>query len=312
MTQRPPASLSGAGGGRGEDMNATGEAPAFYRFADLEAPVALTGCADVLDAVRRLAPSWPIRPCDPGAATAAEASDPVISVQRLADGGYHIDCRATGESRSYDNLPYIVCALFADLMVAYGKAHPDLLMLHAGAVRIDGRLIAFPARSKTGKSTLTALLARRGATIWSDDVIPVDLSCGHALAFGITPRLRLPLPEALPAEDRHWIQSRIDLGHPKVGFIPCGDFLAPLGERAPITAFIELVRDDKAEPALAPARRADLLKLLILQNFGGPGEAVTLLGECARLVESRPCYRITHPGGDAALPLLFRMLESLP
>jgi hypothetical protein len=44
-------------------------------------------------------------------------------------------------------------------------------VLHASAVEIDGRAIAFVARSGTGKSTLAALACARGARFVTDDLL---------------------------------------------------------------------------------------------------------------------------------------------
>ena len=49
-----------------------------------------------------------------------------------------------------------------------------LLPLHASAVRIGGRAVAFAGRSGAGKSTLAAALYDRGYALVTDDICPVD------------------------------------------------------------------------------------------------------------------------------------------
>jgi len=46
----------------------------------------------------------------------------------------------------------------------------DLLVLHASAVRVDGRAVAFCGRPGMGKSTLAAWLAESGHALVSDDL----------------------------------------------------------------------------------------------------------------------------------------------
>ncbi len=48
------------------------------------------------------------------------------------------------------------------------------LFVHAGAVGWNGRAILLPGPSHSGKSSLVAELVRRGATYYSDDMVPLD------------------------------------------------------------------------------------------------------------------------------------------
>lgn len=70
--------------------------------------------------------------------------------------------------------------------------HRHLLPLHANAIEIDGRAVAFMGHSGAGKSTLAAWFADHGYRILSDDVCVVDFdSAGIAYARAGIPRLRL-------------------------------------------------------------------------------------------------------------------------
>jgi hypothetical protein len=67
-----------------------------------------------------------------------------------------------------------------------------LLPLHANAVEIQGRAIAFMGASGSGKSTLAAWFYDHGHAILADDVCVVDFdSSGNAQAHAGIPRLRL-------------------------------------------------------------------------------------------------------------------------
>ncbi len=66
-----------------------------------------------------------------------------------------------------------------------------LLPLHANAVEIGGRAIAFMGHSGAGKSTLAAWFHDRGFKILSDDVCVVRIEDGKVLAHAGLPRLRL-------------------------------------------------------------------------------------------------------------------------
>lgn len=56
----------------------------------------------------------------------------------------------------------------------------DFLPLHASAVAIDGRCVLFAGGSGTGKSTLAAVLARRGHTVVADDLCAISLDSDGA------------------------------------------------------------------------------------------------------------------------------------
>jgi hypothetical protein len=55
-------------------------------------------------------------------------------------------------------------------------------VLHASAVAIEGRAVAFLGASGAGKTTLAAHLAARGARLVTDDVLAVDLARGRVRA----------------------------------------------------------------------------------------------------------------------------------
>ena len=77
-----------------------------------------------------------------------------------------------------------------------------LLPLHANAVEIDGRAVAFSGHSGAGKSTMAAWFHDRGHRILSDDVCVIATDeGGRALAYPGIPRLRL-WREALEASGR--------------------------------------------------------------------------------------------------------------
>ena len=77
-------------------------------------------------------------------------------------------------------------------------------VLHASAVEVEGRALAFVGGSGQGKSTLATLLCLGGASLVSDDVLRVDLSGEEARCFpgGRRNRLRsnaAALLDSLPA-----------------------------------------------------------------------------------------------------------------
>lgn len=65
------------------------------------------------------------------------------------------------------------------------------LPLHAAALRIGGRTIAIAGHTGDGKSTLAAVLNRRGHPLLSDDITVVDVRADSNMMLPTFPRLRL-------------------------------------------------------------------------------------------------------------------------
>lgn len=74
--------------------------------------------------------------------------------------------------------------------------------LHANAIEIEGRAVAFSGHSGAGKSTIAAWFYDRGYRVLADDVCAIRIDeAGQALAYPGIPRLRL-WREALEASGR--------------------------------------------------------------------------------------------------------------
>lgn len=72
-------------------------------------------------------------------------------------------------------------------------------VLHASAVEVDGRGIAFVGHSGMGKSTLAALMCAAGARVVSDDVVPVGGAGAPLVPLGATELRLRPGAEAVAA-----------------------------------------------------------------------------------------------------------------
>lgn len=265
----------------------------------------LVGCAELITPLTQCLHGWPVIPWSGGAAI-----PPVITVASRGTEFVLTSHFIDGEE-VYGDPPSIICAFMAELIMAYGAANPETLFIHAGGAVMENRMMIFPARGKTGKSTLIAQLAHRGARIFSDDVIPLDTGtlCTHAL--GIEPRVRLPLPADLPTAMHDWVTRHRHLSNSKMTYIGLPrqgpGALAPLGEERPIDAIVLLVRDPGSRAELVPCSRAEVLKQLVRQHFGANTPAATLVARLKALTDAAPCYRLTYGGGDEAPDLLQRL-----
>ena len=280
------------------------------QFAGIPEPVLFDDCADLLDRLATLSQGWPWQQTD-------DSRAPLIAVSKASaaepNSGWRIVSRWTPDAAFYDDAADILCALLADLVMAYVSANDRLICLHAGAVAIGPEtnggpaapLFVFPAETQAGKSTLTTALAASGGRLYSDDVLPVDLTGdAAATAIGLAPRPRLPLPAALPAALRDGILRRVTLGNARYGYVALPrEQLAPRGERRPIAAFVRLERA-AGHASLTVTPRSEIMSLLLRQNFGAAPPAAERVERFAALTASARCWRLRYSDIGEAVALL--------
>jgi hypothetical protein len=109
--------------------------------------------------------------------------------------------------------------------------------LHASAVLTDAGVVAFCARSGTGKSSLALALALRGAVLWADDTVAITCSDDGIEAVALPFRVR--------ADDRAQAAAGLPTQVRSVG----------PGARRPLRRVYVLTRDatlDPCRPELTP------------------------------------------------------------
>ena len=84
-----------------------------------------------------------------------------------------------------------VAVLVTGLAVSFVLGLAGHCVLHASAVSVDGRAIAFTGPSGAGKSTLASLLCAAGAYMLTDDVLRIAVGPGGPVCVGGAPELRL-------------------------------------------------------------------------------------------------------------------------
>lgn len=120
--------------------------------------------------------------------------------------------------------------------------------LHASAVNIEGRAVAFVGAAGTGKSTTAAAFARRGFAVLSDDIVPLverdDLflvlpAYSHLCLWPDSVKMLYGSPNALPRLSPNWEKRRLPLGEKGTRFenhaLPLGAIYI-LGNRRAISA----------------------------------------------------------------------------
>ncbi len=151
---------------------------------------------------------------------------------------------------------------------------------HAGAVAMGDRVVAFPAASGDGKSTLTAACVGAGFAYVSDEALCVELASGRVV----------PYPKPIMLSER----SRLLLGlPPPAGHLEGGDEAAitpeelgsaPAEGKLRLTDVIRLVRAP-GRPRLRPLPSAEAMATLLRMSFNHykrPRESFELASRLAR------------------------------
>ena len=173
--------------------------------------------------------------------------------------GREIDVDPAPEAQDFTLRSYIVKAALAAALRQQEK-----LILHASAVTIDGRAVAFIGSSGMGKSTTSAALHARGHALVADDLVAIDVrhpDGPHVLPGA--PHLAL-LPESARAvgDDPDEL-PRIAPRSPKHGRDAIRGFAHEPVKLARVYVLADAERND-----ITPIARDHALGALVVHTFG--------------------------------------------
>jgi hypothetical protein len=171
-----------------------------------------------------------------------------------------------------------------------------LLPLHANAIDIGGRAVAFSGHSGAGKSTIAAWFHDRGHVILADDVCVIGFDeAERALAYPGIPRLRL-WREALEATGR-------DAGAYNQSFDDTEKYDVPTHsetglEPIPLAAIYLLRKADEegSDAAIERLTGVDAVETLVSNTYRGGylsmiGRTSDHLSACIRVARAVPVFR---------------------
>jgi hypothetical protein len=183
-----------------------------------------------------------------------------------------------------------------------------LTALHASAVELGGRAVAFAGEAGEGKSTLAAALHDRGHPVVADDILAVRVESGTASVAPGIPELKL-WPDALERfGDEPGELQRVRTGYDKRRL--------PTPDRFP-DRWLELaavyVLDEGRELAVEELGPADATIELIRHSWAARSLHGTApaqrLASYAAVVEAVPVRRLRRPRSLAAVGRLAEFVE---
>lgn len=191
---------------------------------------------------------------------------------------------------------HLVPVLLTGTVMAFLLTLRGNTLMHASAVGIDGRAIAFIGQSGRGKSTIAALMCASGATLVTDDVLVVRAD-DPPTCVGGAPELRLRPNAASIAHGYDPARSRTTLDE-RTGFAPTdaqtGEFpLAAIVIPTPDREISE-VRIDRLPPHVALFA---LLSFPRVDDWRRDDELTRDFAVFREIVSSVPLYAVSIPWG---------------
>ena len=183
------------------------------------------------------------------------------------------------------------------------------LAFHGSAIEIAGQVRVLLGRSGQGKSTLAGWLCARGATLFADDAVAIDLAGERQWLVAA-------------AERDHWLDvaARVAIGISSApsdegsGKIPVTTPRPGVGS-APLLAFIELVFVDIAAPRLVRLRGVEALAALVPQAvrfvLDEPALHRSELDHLSELVQFVDVFRLERPRNLAQLDAAGVLVQNL-
>jgi hypothetical protein len=160
----------------------------------------------------------------------------------------------------------LVAILIAGSMVAYLLSADGRLVLHASAVEVDGKALAFVGQSGQGKTTMATVLCAAGYPFVADDLLPIGQSADEVTCVPVGTELRVRekveallgrfearTARRLTVDDRHAVAPRTT-GARK---LPLGSVVVPWPDREAAEVSAQRLTAGEAVITLARCQRIE-------------------------------------------------------
>ena len=208
---------------------------------------------------------------------------------------------------------------FLGPVMSYWFERQGLPTLHASAVALNGRAVAFLSRHGGGKSGLAAAMIQAGFPLLTDDLLVLEERETGWEARPAYPEMRMwpdeaahfvGPPEALPLVQADSEKRRVAIGE--------GGFGSFLDASAPLACIYLASRRPEGDGGIEiqPVSRSEALIELVRHSFSArlveaAGLQPARLDRLARLVRAVPVRRLVYPSGFDRLPEVVRFLHNL-
>ncbi len=282
-------------------------------FAGPRDPILAIGLEPLLGELGIFLSSWPYHRV---AAPAPGSADVTVEVN---EGRFRIQSptaptQEANLDKPVDAAVAVMCGLIGACLVQSDGA----VCVHAAAVEVGRGLALLIGGGNGGKSSVGLQLAARGHRFFGDDRIILQVVGGGewvtATCLGLTPKVRLPLPETCGPRYRDFIDfiaARTFFQDEACALLHLEESLAAgFGDTQEVAAFILLDRQPKGPAALTPVSRTSVLKGL-LQSASSPSLSVErIVDDMSELTRVVPCYALRFSDSAEAAALVERKLRA--
>lgn len=286
-----------------QSPNKSGAAPSgprsqlMLQFPNVAAHVLLEDATPIADALGEVLRGW-----TPAHIAEPETLTRVSSVLGTGDS-YAAHSSYLGETIHGLGVAGATCAIVADLAQDYFVTRPGSLALHCAAFQFNNRLIAMTGPTRAGKSTLAARMTQEAdMAVFCDDVLPL-LVDGDAVALGIAPRLRLPLPDTCAATFKAHVARHTGPSDTRYAYV-CAPTVAPHGTKAPLSVLLILDREAEASARLHHVADDEALHFLLSQNMADLDTADAAYARTSAVLDEITCLRLVYSDLEDAVALI--------
>lgn len=243
-----------------------------------------------------------------------------ITVIKRPDKQFAVDLRGPGALNSVFGSEFEAADGLANALVASFVARRiNTLCLHASSSQIGSGIVVFLGDSMAGKSSIALHLAAAGYRLFGDDQLAVltgEAENATGLCLGLTPKVRLPLPDDCGPRFREYVDSFTEIRDDEAAYLKLWEGEAAVFlDQLPIRAFVILNRSGpnksvSGETALLPASRPAILKALLAQCFAPHIGAENLVPVLTALASSAAGYELNFSNSGDAASLLTSTLRN--
>lgn len=281
----------------------------ILRLDGVRQPVILPDEPPFLAAIQSCIRAWPgtLRPMDPAVPLPAP---PLCVIEPRAPGRYR--AHSCYLDQPLDDLAgaTAICVVLADLAQAFAEADSTYAFgLHGGCLSIGAHTLVVAGEKRAGKSTLVARLSAEDAVrVLCDDVLPIATD-GTALALGLAPRLRMPLPAAAAPRFRDHVARWLGPADDRYGYL-LPPALLPHGQRVQADVLLVLDRRPDGPARLHCLPKDEALHHILQRTITGPDGADATFAATLRLTKQLTGYRLIYSDLEDAVTLLLHAFGS--
>ena len=282
---------------------------ALWSFGPDEAAITVRNADVLLAHLPLFLTGWPVR------RLTARADEPAdIDIVQQADDRLLVVRRGAGaDEQIFDDEFNAANGLAGALVAAYVARQPDKVCFHASSAKVGPGLVVLLGDTFAGKSSVALHLAASGFRLFGDDRLAVSVGeTGAPIAqcLGLTPKIRLPLPDDCGPRFAEYIESFTEIRDDSAVYLKLWEGEAAVFlEQAPVTAFVILERSETGPCALLPATRPEIAKTLLSSCFSPHIETTSLVPAMTRQASAASGHRLTFSSSREAASLLAATLR---